>query len=350
MWTVTDAAGLSATATQIVTVADTTAPVITSCPQPVTFTAIASGSYTVPLLTATDNCGNANVTYSISGATRRDGTGANASGSFDVGTSTITWTVTDADGNSTNCQTVVTVQTAPAPLTVSIPDVWLVKPGGEQNTIYIGYGPSSGTLTAQPKGGAGGYSYRWSTGATTADITVNPTATTVYSVVVTDAQGAQTTATKVITVRDIRCGAKLEKISVCETKKGKGSTFCLRTTEVAAKLQAGAMLGACASVAITSSQLQTAALPDQAISEAEELSASVAPNPSSAYFRLTVSSPHTSTPVKVRIVDMNGRVLEAREGILPGNAIRIGEYLKAGVYIIEIWQKNLSKAVKIIKQ
>ena len=111
--------------------------------------------------------------YVVSGATSRSGTGTDASGSFNVGESTITWTATDANGNTSTCTTTVTIG---GPISGTIADVYAVNPGGLPNTIYIGYGPSSLTLTATPSGGAGGYTFTWSNGATTPSITVNPSA------------------------------------------------------------------------------------------------------------------------------------------------------------------------------
>jgi len=48
----------------------------------------------------TDNCGIASTSYNITGATTRSGTGLDASGAFNVGVSTIIWTVSDAQGNT----------------------------------------------------------------------------------------------------------------------------------------------------------------------------------------------------------------------------------------------------------
>ncbi|RKD84579.1 Ig-like domain-containing protein, partial [Mangrovibacterium diazotrophicum] len=52
--------------------------------------------------------------------------------------------------------------------------------------VYVCYEDNEVTLTATPSGGSGSYSYLWSTGATTASITVSPTSDTNYSVTVTD--------------------------------------------------------------------------------------------------------------------------------------------------------------------
>ncbi|MEL6837623.1 MAG: PKD domain-containing protein, partial [Bacteroidota bacterium] len=56
------------------------------------------------------------------------------------------------------------------------------------------------TLTADASGGTPGYTYEWSTGATTASITVSPGATTNYSVTVTDSKGCTASASGTVTV------------------------------------------------------------------------------------------------------------------------------------------------------
>jgi gliding motility-associated-like protein len=110
-WTVTDASGNSATATQLVTVVDQTAPVVTA-PANVTVTSNNFCEATgVDLGTpnATDNCTN-NLTITN-----------NAPATYPLGTTTVTWTITDAAGNVTTVDQTVTVidETAPVVLLAS---------------------------------------------------------------------------------------------------------------------------------------------------------------------------------------------------------------------------------------
>ena len=110
-WTVTDASGNTATATQLVTVVDQTAPVATA---PANIT-VASNNFCeatgVALGTpnATDNCTN-NLTITN-----------NAPATYPLGTTTVTWTITDAAGNVTTVDQTVTVvdETAPVVLLAS---------------------------------------------------------------------------------------------------------------------------------------------------------------------------------------------------------------------------------------
>src|SRR4029079_17153543 len=96
-------------------------------------------------------------------------------------TTLYTVTVTDASNNTSSCSEVINVNAAP---TCSITCGSLtVCPGG------------SNTLTA-----SGGVSFLWSTGATTASITVNPTVTTAYTVTVTGANGCTSSCSATVTV------------------------------------------------------------------------------------------------------------------------------------------------------
>ena len=143
---------------------DAETPTVNSIPS-VVFCYDASSNYTIAAPTATDNCTIIALTYEITGATTRNGNGLEASGNFNTGTSTITWKAIDNAGNSKN--TATTTVTTNNIVSVNIADVYAVNPGGNANTIYLGYGPSSLTLTATPSDGIPPYTYLWSNGATT---------------------------------------------------------------------------------------------------------------------------------------------------------------------------------------
>ncbi len=95
-------------------------------------------------------------------------------------TTTYTVTVTDCNGCSAMDSAVVTI--FPLPI-VSITGL---------DTICLG---DSTSLIA-----SGGIDYKWSNGATTAEITVSPTETTTYSVTVTDSNNCENISQKTITV------------------------------------------------------------------------------------------------------------------------------------------------------
>jgi hypothetical protein len=92
---------------------DNTTPVAT-CPPAQNFCSTTAGTYAIPVVTATDNCGGTlSYSYAITGVTNRTGTGQDASGIFAIGVSTIEWTITDGCNNQITCQTEVAITETP---------------------------------------------------------------------------------------------------------------------------------------------------------------------------------------------------------------------------------------------
>jgi uncharacterized delta-60 repeat protein len=105
IWTATDAAGNTTTCTQTVNVSrDNVAPEIT-CPENILInTTSGCGAHINFAASATDNSGNANISYSIQPGSY-----------FGVGTTTVIVTATDNNNNSSQCSFTVTVKDATAP-------------------------------------------------------------------------------------------------------------------------------------------------------------------------------------------------------------------------------------------
>jgi hypothetical protein len=117
IYTVTDLAGLSATCSFTVTIVDVTPPSLTIgvCTDATDY-ADANLCYKIPAdiqdPTYTDACYPVNaltVTWTMTGATTRTGTGSVKGESFNVGVTTVTYTVTDPDNNSVSCDFTVTI-------------------------------------------------------------------------------------------------------------------------------------------------------------------------------------------------------------------------------------------------
>ena len=107
-WTATDACGNSSTCDQIITIDDSTAPVIT-CPADVTIECDESSDPSnTGEATATDNCDGDPVISFTDSVTA----GSCAAG----GGITRTWTATDACGNSTSCDQIITIDDSTAPV------------------------------------------------------------------------------------------------------------------------------------------------------------------------------------------------------------------------------------------
>lgn len=90
-----------------ITVEDKEAPAII-CP-PASVLTYNAAEQTIAPLKVTDNCNLQNITYAITGATSRTGTGTDASGSFNPGINTVTWKAEDSEGNSSTCSTIVSI-------------------------------------------------------------------------------------------------------------------------------------------------------------------------------------------------------------------------------------------------
>lgn len=104
-WTATDDCGNQATFTQTITVVDTTPPVVeqpTNIEVPADAGSGCMADVTVPPLVVSDNCSNLTITNNFNGT-------SDASDTYPMGTTTVTWTVTDDCGNTTMVSQDVTV-------------------------------------------------------------------------------------------------------------------------------------------------------------------------------------------------------------------------------------------------
>ena len=117
-WVATDNCGNSATATQVVTVQDITAPVFTLVPPAITVNCDAIPAIGTP--TATDNC-DPGVTITYDGEIRSNGACPN---NF---TLKRIWTAADDCGNTTSASQIITVQDITKPLFTFVPQDTMVN-------------------------------------------------------------------------------------------------------------------------------------------------------------------------------------------------------------------------------
>ena len=177
-WTVTDGSGNTATATQTVTVNDTTLPTIVA-PAALTVSSSATCGVTGLALgtpVANDNCSVASVTN-------------NAPTTFPLGSTTVTWTVTDGSGNIRTATQVVTVVDTTLP-TITPPANVTVN----TNSGCTATGVVIGTATTADN-------------CSVASVTNNapsvfPLGVTTVTWTVTDGSGNIRTATQIVRVND----------------------------------------------------------------------------------------------------------------------------------------------------
>ena len=136
-WTATDACNNVTTHVQTITVQDTTAPTFVEA-LPTDSTVQCDAVPTAVTLTATDNCGEANVTFEEAIAQ------GSCPGAYTI---TRTWTATDACNNVTTHVQTITVQDTTAPT--------FVEALPTDSTVQCDAVPTAATLTATDNCGAG---------------------------------------------------------------------------------------------------------------------------------------------------------------------------------------------------
>ena len=226
--TVTDAHGNTSTETAIVTVVDNTAPIFTSAPsnkiyQAETGNCTLNAFWAIPVVT--DNC-----LVSVTST-------HNSGDAFPIGTTKVTYTATDAAGNTSSIDFNVTVQASP--MSVVLQADTYTTPSGIYNVSCNGAG--DGKVMLAVTGGCGPYTYLWSNGSTTKNLTGVDAGS--YSVTVTDNNGTQIQKNITLTAP---APIVVEKVVTTEqtlSSYGDASTIYLGFGEQTAVLQANASGG-----------------------------------------------------------------------------------------------------------
>ena len=186
-WTVTDGSGNIATCTQLVTVTDDELPVIVSCSADITVNADAGScdatGVTLTAPSATDNCSIVSITN-------------NAPSTFTAGVTLVTWTVTDASGNSVSCVQSVTVVDVEAPVITCPSNITVNNTPG-----FCGASVSYGTPFVSDNCGVAGLTQIDGTGYTSGNLF--PIGTTVQEYEVVDISGNTSVCSFTVTVIDV---------------------------------------------------------------------------------------------------------------------------------------------------
>jgi uncharacterized repeat protein (TIGR01451 family) len=217
-YTATDASGNTASANQTVTVADDTPPIVTAPAAVTLFTGTGATSCGVTVSNLDGTLGTGSATDNCSGVGAVTRTGVASGNEFPVGTTTLTYSATDAHGNSASATQVVTVVdntlpivTAPAAITL------LTGPGAASCGVTVSnldatFGTGSATDNCPGVGPV------TRTGVPSGNNFPVGTTTLTYSA--TDAHGNTGSATQLVTVVDntapiISCPASITLEPTC---------------------------------------------------------------------------------------------------------------------------------------
>lgn len=315
---------------------DTIAPKLV-VPNPVVLCNNTTMEANVPLLKIENNCQIATINYQLTGATSRTGTGLNANGSFNKGTTTVTWTVTDSSGNISTGKMNVTILDI---FNVKIPKAYQINSQqSQENMIYLGYANNTLRLTAYEANSAN-HNYRWTTGDTTRFTRVrhDVPGRYKYSVFVTNEYGCRARADVFVKVVNIYC-TNTGNISMCYN----GSTVCVSPSDVPAMVANGARLGKCG-VSYQSNDMITVKEEENFVGE---LTLTASPNPTNQEFTIRIDGTK-GKPYALRIVNSVGNPVFMKQGITE-NIVRAGGSFQKGVYFAEVICGNERKVIKLLK-
>jgi hypothetical protein len=360
-WRATDVAGNYSECVQTITVQDVTKPVLTYVPANISvvcsapITPAATG-----MATGTDNCAVPSISY----------TDVVSSNGLLV---TRTWKAMDVAGNFVTGVQVITI----IPLSASIASLPTsnIYTGGNSTNLYIGYGAQSTVLqvnaSSQPAAGAP-YTYSWSgtnlnqlssISSSAPVFTVgNASGYYTYTVTITNRYGCSKTASISLCVTDIRVAGSNGKVYVCHMppgNPGNRQTLSISVNAVDAHLtgHTGDRLGSCDQTpcnttvtnSIAGSTSKTTKETEATVTTAEEeLKVIVMPNPSTTFFTLKLESKY-ETPVTLRVMDAQGRVVDARSKIGANSTLQIGHNYSSGTYYAELIQGTKRKVVQLVK-
>jgi hypothetical protein len=211
-------------------------------------------------------------------------------------------------------------------------------PGQLPNTIYLGYGPQSISMTASVQNDFPPYTFAWTINATSNSITVSPTSTTDYAVTVKNAFGCAIRLNQTIKVVDIRDGNK-NKVFICHN----GHSQSVSVNAVPAFLAQGDQLGDCNLESISRSINSSETVVQKSIS--------LYPNP--APYKTTISfTLDQDQLVSATVIDLQGRVVmktihknfKAGKQLIDLNTSRLNN----GTYFAQLHYGNTITEIKFV--
>ena len=257
-----------------------------------------------------------------------------------IGANTVTLIVTDNNGNvSTATATVTVIGEIPGTPSIGVTRTDNTYTGGDENTIFIGYGAQELQLTASSTN-PDGISYLWTpatylSNAAIANPVFTPTSAGVFNYTVTAINAFGCTAAKSVTLQviDVRCGNNNNKVLICKNGKEK----CVAAPSVHAHLANGSTLGSCG-IQFTSRSVITDVDNTETVFKRTVLK--IFPNPVTVASKVLIQAAKSERyalsiyDMKGALVDVIGRgELKANKSIM--HDLRVGKYAK-GTYVIKL--------------
>jgi hypothetical protein len=367
VWTVQDNSGNTSAATQTVVVKDVEAPVFASVPANVTVSCDGIPAVAAPVVT--DNCtASPAVTYS---QVSTQGSDASKTTRYNY-TLTRTWTAKDAAGNTSTVKQVITVQDKAGPA-ITVPATITKSNDANVCGATVSYSVSA----ADPCGSPVTITYSKNSG------TVFSTGTTVVTVTAKDVSGNASTKTFNITINDTQkptvkapsnistttgnnsvsnvnlgtptsgdnCGVKTVTNNAPSSYPVGVTTVTWTVTDVnnntATATQTVSVTSSKKRSAVNTTTQSMGSLVENSTEESA-LKITVAPNPSTSYFTLSVQA-RTNQPVKLRVIDLQGRVVDARSKLGANSTLQVGHAYLPGTYFAEFIQGTERKVIQLIK-
>ncbi|MCB2206223.1 T9SS type A sorting domain-containing protein [bacterium] len=234
--TVTDTYGVSSTCTGYITVIDNSAPAVISKAASVT---LVDGAAEIMPDDVDGGSIDACSAFSLS-------VSPNTFTCLNIGANTVTLTAVDAHNNvATTTATVNVIGAVPDPVIEVAPSPTVLNHA--ENTVYLGFGPQTVTLTAS---GSQSDTYEWaasprlsSTDIKSPTFAVSEAGAYTESVTVTNEYGCTGSASISIEVLDWRCNNNANQVKIMMCHEGK--TICVAENAVQAHLGLGDYIGAC---------------------------------------------------------------------------------------------------------
>jgi VCBS repeat-containing protein len=74
------------------------------------------------------------------------------------------------------------------------------------------------------------------------------------------------------------------------------------------------------------------------------------PNPTTSQFNVKLESPDNKTSMTLRVIDLSGKIIEVKRGLMAGQTFQLGVNYRPGMYFIELTQGDQRRIVKVVKQ